>query len=674
MISGSGQTFRSDIQGLRAVAVLLVLLFHFETPLLGGYLGVDMFFVISGFVIASSTIREIERSESFSWSYFLRRRVRRLLPGVVAVSFTVVAASTVLLSPFGPQQTTAQMLVGAATYSSNFLLMSRNYFSLDPESNPLMHFWSLAVEEQFYLLWPIAIIGLLAICKRIGYRAGKLVAWLLIGVTVYASCRLFVWFSIEGPTVNDYSWFQPLITRDISPQRFAFYSPLTRSWEFVAGVGVSLLIRSAWMKKCEVFGGAIWVIGAACVVTAVRLATITPGYEQGTETATNTSATMLVVLGTSLLIFSGEFNPRVSTALATQPLRIIGDWSYSVYLWHWPIWVFLITMFNRGTVVVVASFILSMLLGWAQFRWIEKPIRDGKRLVHRGSGSMVVGFAAIAVFGYFIMAVVTPVIGKGIAGRDPEEVSAHIIEQPCVNDEFVIGSTRSCPYTTPNAIGTALLVGDSMARSLSDGFVVAAHSEQLNAYTYSYPGCAFLISDSPFTPTLECREWRQNVLLAITQLQPKIVVISNMSTLYTDVPLADFSLEKTRDAWGYELGRTFEAMSTLGTKVIIAQPPPSFKYDLRYDVSLLRRNGIQEDRSEVVARRALINTIEVNTAGLFPFIAPIVSFDDLFCNATLCSQKIGKQFMLEDANHLSVEGSLLAAPIIQNAIASALST
>ena len=163
------------------------------------------------------------------------------------------------------------------------------------------------------------------------------------------------------------------------------------------------------------------------------------------------------------------------------------------------------------------------------------------------------------------------------------------------------------------------------------------------------------------------------MLLAMIQLQPKIVVISNMSTLYTDVPLADFSLEKTRDAWGYELGRTFEAMSTLGTKVIIAQPPPSFKYDLRYDVSLLRRNGIQEVRSEVVARRALINTIEVNTAGLFPFIAPIVTFDDLFCNATLCTQKIDKQFMLEDANHLSVEGSLLAAPTIQNAIASALS-
>ena len=169
MISGSVQTFRRDIQGLRAVAVLWVRLFHFETPLHGGYLGVDMFFVISGFVIASSTIREIDRSGSFNWSHFLRRRVRRLLPGVVAVSLVVVAASAVLLSPFGPQQTSAQMLVGAATYSSNFILMSRNYFSLDPESNPLMHFWSLAVEEQFYLLWPMVIIGLLAICKRVGF-------------------------------------------------------------------------------------------------------------------------------------------------------------------------------------------------------------------------------------------------------------------------------------------------------------------------------------------------------------------------------------------------------------------------------------------------------------------------------------------------------------------------
>ena len=266
-----------------------------------------MFFVISGFVIASSTLREIDRSQSFSWKNFLRRRVRRLLPGVAAVSLLTVFASVVLMSPFGPQQTTSQMLVGAATYSSNFMLMSRNYFSLDPKSNPLMHFWSLAVEEQFYLLWPLVIVGLLAIRSKFGIKVGKLMAWLLVVASTYITCRLFVWFSIEGPTVNDYSWFRPLITRNISPERLAFYSPLTRTWEFVAGVGVALAVRSLLVKKLRVLSSTFWLAGALTAAMAVRLATITPGYEHGTDTATNTSATILVVLGTSLVLLGGEF-------------------------------------------------------------------------------------------------------------------------------------------------------------------------------------------------------------------------------------------------------------------------------------------------------------------------------------------------------------------------------
>jgi peptidoglycan/LPS O-acetylase OafA/YrhL len=142
------RSFRPDVQGLRAIAVLLVLVFHFETPVQGGYLGVDMFFVISGFVIASSTLREIDRTHVFSWRSFLRRRVRRLLPGVAVVSILVAAISVLLLSPFGPQQTTSQMVVGAATYTSNFMLMSRNYFALDPKSNPLMHFCHLPLKSS----------------------------------------------------------------------------------------------------------------------------------------------------------------------------------------------------------------------------------------------------------------------------------------------------------------------------------------------------------------------------------------------------------------------------------------------------------------------------------------------------------------------------------------------
>jgi peptidoglycan/LPS O-acetylase OafA/YrhL len=660
--------FRTDIQGLRAIAVLLVLLFHFETRIQGGYLGVDMFFVISGFVIASSTLREIDRTQSFSWKNFLRRRVRRLLPGVAVVSLLVVLASVVLMSPFGPQQTTSQMLVGAATYSSNFMLMSRNYFSLDPKSNPLMHFWSLAVEEQFYLLWPLVIVGLLAIRSKFGGKAGKLLAWVLVVSIIYGTCRLFVWFSIDGPIVNNFSWIRPLMTRNISPERLAFYSPLTRSWEFVAGVGVALAVRSTLVTKLRLISSACWLTGTIFAGMAIRLATITPGYEHGNDTATNTTATILVVLGTSFVLLGGEFAPLVSRVLSIKPLTVIGDWSYSVYLWHWPIWVLLITTFNRSRTVTLAAFVLSMVFGWVQFRWVERPIRDGLRLPRVNFGRLVGGFVAVAVLVYGLMSFVTPAIGKYVAGHKPEEISAHIIEKPCAIEEFVIDTAHSCPYLSPGNKGTAVLVGDSMARSLSDGFVLAANSEALNAYVFSLPGCSFLVVDSPFSPTSECMDWRQNVFTALSQLRPKLVMIANMNTLYTHMPLADFTLEKTRDAWGYELTRTFDALAPLQTKVMLVQPPPSFEYDLRYDISLLRKNGVQEDRATVIARRTPINEIEVQTAALYPFLAPVLNFDDLFCDAETCTQKIGKQFLLEDADHLSVDGSLFVSEYLKNEI------
>jgi hypothetical protein len=485
---------------------------------------------------------------------------------------------------------------------------------------------------------------------------------------IYGTCRLFVWFSIDGPTVNDYSWFRPLITRNISPERLAFYSPLTRSWEFVAGVGVALAVRSTLVTKLRLMSNAFWLIGAVFAGMAIRLATITPGYEHGTDTATNTTATILVVLGTSLVLLGGEFNPWVSRVLAVKPLTIIGDWSYSVYLWHWPIWVLLITTFNRGREVTLAAFVLSMVFGWAQFQWIEGPIRDGFRLPRVSFVRLVTGFVVISALVYGLMSFISPAIGKYVAGYKPEEISAHIIEKPCAAEEFAIDTARSCTYVAAGSSGTAVLIGDSMARSLSDGFVSAANAETLNAYVFSLPGCSFLAFDSPFSPTLECIEWRQNVFAALYQVQPKLIMIANMNTLYTQVPLADFTLEKTRDAWGYELTRTFDALAPLQTKVMLVQPPPSFVYDLRYDISLLRKNGVQEDREVVIARRTPINEIEVQTAALYPFLAPVLNFDDLFCNAKTCTQKIGKLFLFEDADHLSVEGSLFVSDYLKNKI------
>jgi len=660
--------FRIDVQGLRAVAVLLVLLFHFETPMKGGYLGVDMFFVISGFVIASSTFREIDRTHAFSWQNFLRRRVRRLLPGVAVVSILVTAASILLLSPFGPQQTTSQMLVGAATYTSNFMLMSRNYFSLDPKSNPLMHFWSLAVEEQFYLVWPLAIAALLYVRHRLGRAFSAIVVWLMVLLTIYITCRLFVWFSVEGPTVNDYSWFRPLIERDISPQRFAFYSPLTRAWEFVAGVAVVLVLRNSWISKLPALSTGVWIFGIALVLAGVRWATVVPGYEQGADTATNSSATILAVIGTAMVLLAGEFAPFVQKVLTIKPLVILGDWSYSVYLWHWPVWVLLITTFNRSWQVTVVAFALSLFLGWAQFQWIENPVRNGKRFPRANYGVFVGAFAVVAVFVYGLMSVVTPAVGQHLAGRNPDKIDLHIVEESCQSAEYVLGAAKTCVYGSESFSETVILAGDSLARSLSDGFVKAVNDQGRNAMVFSYPGCGFLIEDSVFTPTAECRAWRSDVFRFISEVVPVLLVISNLSDLYVSVPLGNYDLKGTRDAWGYELSRTLELLSQMGTSVVITQPPPLIKNDLRYDISLLHQDGAQEPRDVVIERRKQINDVEVAIAANYSSVKKVLSFDNLFCDESRCSQKFGKLFLFEDADHLSVEGSLFVSDYLKSEI------
>jgi peptidoglycan/LPS O-acetylase OafA/YrhL len=666
-------SFRADIQGLRAIAVILVLLFHFETGLRGGYLGVDMFFVISGFVIASSTLREIDRTDTFSWSAFLHRRVRRLLPGIAVVAVATAILSMLLLSPFGPQKETAKMLLSAASYTSNFILMPQSYFSLDPKANPLLHLWSLAVEEQFYFVWPIAITLFVGLRKRLPAIVLRSLVWVAVLVVVLASCWLFLVCSMNGPDVNDYQWFKPFIQRDITPEHFAFYSPFTRAWEFVIGVLVALLLRLKTMVFAPQIGSVFACSGAGMVLFGVIWASRFPEIQHDLNWSTNTSATIAVVIGTGLWIFGGSHDKLLRRLISIRPLTLIGDCSYSIYLLHWPIWVLLITSFKQTNNVIALAFVLSLGLGWLQFQFIEEPIRSRKSLSSATTLRFIGVFGLAAVVGFAVMSYTTPIIAMHLAGKKPDELSLHIIEKPCVGEQFVLESVQSCLYPATISQGTAILVGDSMAKSLSDGFVQATNSQGLNGYIFTYPGCSFQLFDSPFTATSECAGWRADVLSALQQLQPKVLVIANLNSLYVDPPLPDWNVEETQLIWGSEVTRMLKVLSELSTQVIIAQPPPRFAYDLRYDLSLLWPNTVKEPRDIVIARREEINAIEQNAIAGFDFVQPIVNFTDQFCNANICDPKIDREFMLEDNDHLSVDGSQLVAPLLERAILSAIS-
>ena len=631
-----------------------------------------MFFVISGFVIASSTLREIDRTDTFSWSAFLHRRVRRLLPGIAVVAVATAFLSMLLLSPFGPQKETAKMLLSAASYTSNFILMPQSYFSLDPKSNPLLHLWSLAVEEQFYFVWPIAITLLVGLRKRVPSIVSRILVWVIVFGVVLASCWLFLVCSINGPDVNDYRWFKPFIQRDITPEHFAFYSPFTRAWEFVVGVLVALLLRLKTIAFAHKAGSAITLLGAGLVSLGVVWASKFPEIQHDMNWSTNTSATIAVVVGTGLWIFGGVDDNLLRRLISIRPFTLIGDCSYSIYLLHWPIWVLLITSFKQTNNVIILAFALSLGLGWLQFQFMEEPIRSRRRLPFATTIRFVGVFGLVAVVGFAMMSYATPIIAMHLAGKKPDELSLHIIEKPCVGERFELESAQSCLYPAANDQGTAILVGDSMAKSMSDGFVQAIKSQGLNGYIFSYPGCSFQLSNSPFTATSECAGWRADVLSALQQLEPKVLVIANLNSLYVDPPLPDWNVKDTQLIWGSEVTRMLKALSELRTQVIIAQPPPRFAYDLRYDLSLLWPNTVKEPRDIVIARREEINAIEQSASAEFDFVQPIVNFTDQFCNAEICDPKIGEKFMFEDNDHLSVDGSQLIASQLQEAIAKSL--
>lgn len=664
--------FRADIQGLRAIAVLLVLLFHFETRIRGGYLGVDMFFVISGFVIASSTLREIDSTNAFSWTAFLHRRVRRLLPGIAVVAGATAVLSMLLLSPFGPQKETAKMLLSAASYTSNFILMPQSYFSLDPKANPLLHLWSLAVEEQFYFVWPFAITLFVGIRKRLPAIVSRSLVWVAVLGVVLTSCWLFIECSVNGSSVNDVWWFKPFIQRGITPEHFAFYSPFTRAWEFLAGVLVALILQLKIVTAVQKVGSLVTCCGAGLVLLGVIWASRFPEVQHEASWSTNTSATLTVVIGTALWILGGSNDKLFHRLLSIRPLTLIGDCSYSIYLLHWPIWVLLITSFDQSWKTVVAAFGLSFGLGWLQFRLIEEPIRLRKRFPIARTFQFVGIFGLISVLEFGVMSATTPAIALHLTGKKPDEITLHVIEQPCPGERFELETAQTCIFQTSGNLGISVLVGDSMAKSLSDGFVQASQAQGLSSYVFSFPGCAFLISDSPFTATNDCAAWRANVMRALQQLRPNVLVIANLNSLYVENPLPDWSIEETQQIWGSEMARTLNELVELNTRVIVAQPPPRFAYDLRYDLSLLWPNSVKEPRNVVVARREAVNAIERNAVAGIPFVQPIVSLTDNFCNAEVCDPKVDGVFMFEDDDHLSVDGSKHVAPQLQKAISEAL--
>ena len=627
-----------------------------------------MFFVISGYVISLSTIRNIRSEKRFNWQFFYRRRVRRLLPGAAIVAVFSSLFALLALSPFGPQQKTATMLMSVATYSTNFALIKSNYYALDSTSNPLLHFWSLAVEEQFYFLWGPVVLAAVAINtrrNRLSTRVVLIVCGALISVI---SLTLFVLMSRYESTVTNWPGLKGLAQDGFSPSSIAFYSPFTRGWEFMAGVGIAIVDSRTLRKNLQVaLVNCIAMLGLTLMIFGIS--NCFGLWDLSTSDAQGLSpwAVISTVFGTSALLWAGNQQAFTNLLFAVRPLTYLGDISYTLYLWHWPIWVFGIAIYGRNNWVVSLGLLLTFLFSAVQYHFVEDPFRKGHLYPQGTVTKLVVSVLVVASVLTVGLNFSASKIGVKLIGTTPEQLIRHVTDDPCPAQRITIGEASTCRYRPKKVDGLVILVGDSTAKSLSDGFITAAHNLGLEAMVFHQAGCPFQVGDSPFSQF--CKNFNNSVWSAIRTLQPVAVVVSNLNYLYVrDIGLPDLPIGSTRVAWANETQKVFAQLQNINIKGLLVQPVPEFASDVRYEVTILKQHVTGEDRTVLNRGNEILHQMDTNAVMRVFDDSSILNLYSQFCNSDLCSQVKDGKFMYEDGSHLSSIGSMVVAPEVEQAL------
>ena len=425
-------SYRPDIDGLRAVAVLSVIVFHLSRAALpGGFLGVDIFFVLSGFLITSIVSNEVA-SESFSLTTFYARRIRRISPALLLMLFVTTFVASIILLP-ADLIGFAKSLISSILFVANiYFWRDTDYFSPIAETKPLLHIWSLGVEEQFYIFFPLLLAFVSRKMKSTVLPIIATLTVLSIGLAVVAN-RM----GAETP---------------------AFFLLPTRAWELGAGAIVAVLPRRA--ARLSIVYDVFSLIGLGLVVIGL----IWPLD----KTIPVLPAALPIVVGTVALIVTGSANTWVAKCLAARPIVFIGLISYSLYLWHWPIIVLLryYMIEPTGPALTILAVITMFAAAIVSWRFVEPPFRSRQMPIHRVLAIVVpASLTLLAAAGMFI-------VTRGLPGRLPPKATilnaAVGTNYRCpVFDYLLFGSSRACPLNLPSrAPGDAdiVLLGNSHAQ------------------------------------------------------------------------------------------------------------------------------------------------------------------------------------------------------------------
>lgn len=664
---------RLDIQGLRAVAVILVVAFHAGLPLPGGFIGVDIFFVVSGFVITGMLLRELERSGTVRFRNFYARRARRLLPALAALITVVAIASMAFASPFASMQTTAKTGVSATFFSANIFILriGVGYFSPEAANNPLLHTWTLSVEEQFYVLFPMLLLAGWLLGRRLLGRSQRGVVPVLAAVGI-ASFTLSV-FTSFGPAAS-------LVSGGVA-RRFAFYSSATRAWEFAAGAALAL--AAPWLAGISRRTSLLLGVGGVCAVAfgAFTISDLQP-YP-------GTSA-LIPVLGTAAVIGSG-FLPSVGVGrlLALRPMVKIGDLSYSWYLWHWPVLVFATAVWPgiSGPLLALAA-IVSLVPAWLSFTYLENPVRNNESIVGRRLVRLVAGCLVVPVLACAALLAVP---------RIESRVSDTYAAMKGQVDPTNVSYSRGCAEvllsesTNPSHCGWNLgangphvyLVGDSTAAQYSDGFVEAANTVGSPLTITSASACLFLDATVFFdgVETPGCDRYVRGTTEWLTQQDPGVVVLASawdwalngkgVTVQSTPGGPVYASTTQKRSALYSSLEATVSALRAAGHSVVLILPNPLFGQSIqdhwtpndcpnfRLLLSVADCGAtIPEVQAAADDREAIqvLNEVALSTG------AETLGVRDRYCFEGLCRTNVGNLWMFRDGIHITVSESEALAP------------
>jgi peptidoglycan/LPS O-acetylase OafA/YrhL len=664
--------YRADIQALRAVAVALVVGYHLTPGVVsGGYVGVDVFFVISGFLITSHLVREHERSGRIALRAFYVRRIRRLLPAALLVLLVLVVAYAVVM-PESTRQQGYREIIASALYVENWVLAfsAVDYLGAAAAPSLVQHYWSLSVEEQFYIVWPLLIVVVGWISLRTSPGAGSrnrmIALWAVFGVSLLAS----------------------IVVTAVDPEWAYFVTPV-RAWEFAAG---GLVALHAW-RPVEGREAARTVASwAGLMAIAASALLYTP------DTPFPGSAALVPVLGTVLVIVARDPRTRWSPMLLgrTAPVQFLGGVSYSVYLWHWPLIILYPVVVGhepgwRGTAVVLVA---TLLVATASKRLVEDPFLRRRQRAPRFWPTAAATAGAMAV----LVVVSTVQIGvidartaataqqqQGIAEgpcygaraladdgcSSPREIPADIDTGFAATDYAdttlgdcgkgdtvgAVGDAVECSFGDEASDRLVVMVGDSHAGHWLPAVQSIAADEDWHVVTFFRSSCPFTEATPSASGVFQaaCEDWKARVHDRVAELAPDLALVASLSPYgYTDADFDPGPVDAMQDGYVASLA----TLASSASEVVVLRDTP-FMQDNIPDC-LGGANGTDCDRARATVLDAHADPLWAASA-LVPGVAR-VDLTDAFCDDITCFAVTGGVVIYRDHHHMGASYSRSLAP------------